>query len=139
MKILIVEDEKPAATRLMNMLRKAEPEATILGAVSYTHLDVYKRQGLCKGRPGEGWMATEKSIVRYNQDGSSKEIKLPSEMKDRVGSLLYDISGNLWVANGNKIFVANTRFEFTEPGISGIQAVAVSNNQIWLGCESRCV
>lgn len=31
MKILIVEDEKPAATRLMNMLRKAEPEATILG------------------------------------------------------------------------------------------------------------
>ena len=92
--------------------------------------------GLCKGRPGEGWMATEKSIVRYNQDGSSKEIKLPSEMKDRVGSLLYDISGNLWVANGNKIFVANTRFEFTEPGISGIQALAVSNHQIWLGCES---
>lgn len=31
MKILIVEDEKPAATRLMNMLRKAEPEATIMG------------------------------------------------------------------------------------------------------------
>ena len=32
--------------------------------------------------------------------------------------------------------MANTRFEFTEPGISGIQALAVSNHQIWLGCES---
>jgi two-component system LytT family response regulator len=31
MKILIVEDEKPAATRLLNMLRKAEPEAVIMG------------------------------------------------------------------------------------------------------------
>ncbi len=92
--------------------------------------------GLSKGRPGESWMATEKSITLYKLDGGSKEIKLPSEMKDRVGSLLYDISGNLWVANGNKIFVANTRFEFSEPGISGIQALAVSNNKIWLGCES---
>jgi two-component system response regulator LytT len=31
MKILIVEDEKPAATRLQNMLRKIEPDATIIG------------------------------------------------------------------------------------------------------------
>jgi two-component system response regulator LytT len=31
MKILIVEDEKPAATRLLNMLQKAEPEAVIMG------------------------------------------------------------------------------------------------------------
>lgn len=31
MKILIVEDEKPAATRLQNMLQKAEPEAIIMG------------------------------------------------------------------------------------------------------------
>ncbi|HQW25380.1 MAG TPA: histidine kinase [Saprospiraceae bacterium] len=92
--------------------------------------------GLCIGQPGEGWMATEKSIVRYNQDGSSKEIKLPSEMKDRVGSLLYDVNGNLWVANGNKIFVANTRFEYTDPGLSGIQSLAISKDKIWIGCES---
>lgn len=31
MKILIVEDEKPAATRLANMLRKVEPSAEIMG------------------------------------------------------------------------------------------------------------
>jgi two-component system, LytTR family, response regulator LytT len=31
MNILIVEDEKPAATRLVNMLQKAEPEANISG------------------------------------------------------------------------------------------------------------
>ncbi len=31
MKILIVEDEKPAATRLVNMLKKAEPDAEIIG------------------------------------------------------------------------------------------------------------
>jgi two-component system LytT family response regulator len=31
MNILIVEDEKPAATRLVNMLKKVEPDATILG------------------------------------------------------------------------------------------------------------
>lgn len=92
--------------------------------------------GLCKGGQGEGWIATEKSVTRFNLLSGGKEIKLPSELKDRVGSLLYDISGNLWVASGNKIFVANTRFEFTDPGISGIQALAVSNNKIWLGCES---
>ncbi|MEP6795147.1 MAG: LytTR family DNA-binding domain-containing protein [Saprospiraceae bacterium] len=31
MNILIVEDEKPAATRLSNMLKKAEPDAEIIG------------------------------------------------------------------------------------------------------------
>lgn len=31
MNVLIVEDEKPAATRLVNMLKKVEPEATIVG------------------------------------------------------------------------------------------------------------
>nr|MDQ3017814.1 response regulator [Bacteroidota bacterium] len=31
MNILIVEDEKPAATRLVNMLKKAEPNAEIVG------------------------------------------------------------------------------------------------------------
>ena len=31
MNILIVEDEKPAATRLINMLKKAEPDAVIAG------------------------------------------------------------------------------------------------------------
>jgi len=76
--------------------------------------------GLCKGRPGEGWIATGKSLARYNLDRGLKDIKLPPELKDRIGSVLYDISGNLWGASGNKIFVANTRFEFSVPGISGI-------------------
>ncbi len=31
MNILIVEDERPAATRLVNMLKKVEPEAVVLG------------------------------------------------------------------------------------------------------------
>jgi two-component system LytT family response regulator len=31
MNILIVEDEKPAATRLVNMLKKVEPDATVMG------------------------------------------------------------------------------------------------------------
>jgi two-component system response regulator LytT len=31
MNILIVEDEKPAATRLVNMLKKVEPEANVMG------------------------------------------------------------------------------------------------------------
>lgn len=92
--------------------------------------------GLCKGQSGEGWIATEKSIARYNLGSGSKEIKLPPDLKDRVGSLLHDISGNLWVASGNNIFVANTRFEYTDPGISGIQALAVLNHEIWLGGES---
>jgi ligand-binding sensor domain-containing protein len=92
--------------------------------------------GICKGRSGEGWIATKKSFARYNLNGSSAEIKLPSELKDQVGSFLYDISGNLWVTSGNKIFVANTRFEFSDPGISGIQALALSGDKIWMGCES---
>lgn len=92
--------------------------------------------GLSKGRAGESWIATEKSLARYNLSEGSTVVKLPSELKDRVGSILYDISGNLWVTSGNKIFVANSRFEFIEPGISGIQAIAVSKEKIWLGSES---
>ena len=40
MKILIIEDEEPAALRLKKILNELEPDALILDviAVSYTHL-----------------------------------------------------------------------------------------------------
>ncbi len=92
--------------------------------------------GLSKGRSGEGWIGTEKSITRCTMQGACTNINLPIELQDRIESLLYDISGNLWVTSGNKIYIANTRFEFVMPGISGIQALASSGDEIWIGSES---
>ena len=63
-------------------------------------------------------------------------VPLPGELNQRVESLLYDRGGNLWVAAGNKIFIANTRFEYYMPSLKGIQAIAVTDDHIWLGSET---
>jgi ligand-binding sensor domain-containing protein len=93
-------------------------------------------KGLSKGRHGEIWIGTEKSILRYMAKEGSSTVKLPAELNDRIESILYDVNGNLWVSSGNRIFIANTRIEFTAPGITGIQAIAVSNDMIWIGTET---
>lgn len=92
--------------------------------------------GLEEGRPGEVWIGTEKSIVRYTSQGSCRLLILPAELNNRVESFLFDLNGNLWVASGNKVFIANTRFEYSMPGLSGIQAVSATDERIWLGCEA---
>ena len=46
MRVLIVEDEKRLAEAL-GQLMKEQRYAVDLVSVSYTHLDVYKRQAIC--------------------------------------------------------------------------------------------
>ena len=45
-KILIVEDEKIIRNELKTLLENSEYEVITIETVSYTHLDVYKRQVL---------------------------------------------------------------------------------------------
>lgn len=90
---------------------------------------------LVKGRSGDVWIGTEKSVSVYSISGPSHTIEIPDECKERLETIHFDRNGNLWLASGNKLFMANTQLEYITPGISGIQAMALSNNKLWLGCE----
>jgi len=90
---------------------------------------------LVKGRSGAVWIGTEKSVSVYSVTGISHNIGIPAECKERLETIHFDRNGNLWLASGNKLFIANTQMEYITPGISGIQAVALANNKLWLGCE----
>ncbi|HUR30900.1 MAG TPA: histidine kinase [Saprospiraceae bacterium] len=91
---------------------------------------------VANGHKKEIWFASERTILSYSIDHLSQNVKLPSQIKDRIEDILFDRTGNLWVASGNKLFVANTQFELRIPGIKGIQAVTVLDNKLWLGCEN---
>ena len=91
--------------------------------------------GLIKGRTGEVWMGTEKSVSTYSFGGTNHSIEIPAECKERLQSLFFDSNGNLWLASGNKLFVANTQIEYILPGVASIQAIAVTNEKLWLGSE----
>ena len=90
---------------------------------------------LVKGRSGAVWIGTEKSVSVYSVTGISHNIGIPAECKERLETIHFDRNGNLWLASGNKLFIANTQMEYITPGIFGIQAVALANNKLWLGCE----
>lgn len=92
--------------------------------------------GLAGGNNHWIWAATEKSIYRISPGGISRKIKLPVQINDRIEAILFDRTGNLWIASGNKIHVANSQLEFFNPGIKGIQALTTLNNQVWLGSET---
>jgi ligand-binding sensor domain-containing protein len=92
--------------------------------------------GMANGNPGEIWIGTTRNIVHYGPGNKSTIVSLPAELNQRVESLLYDRGGNLWVAAGNKIFIANTRFEYYKPSLKGIQAIALTDDYIWLGSET---
>ncbi len=92
--------------------------------------------GMANGNPGEVWIGTTRDIIHYGSGNKSSVVSLPAELNQRVESLLYDRGGNLWVAAGNKIFIANTRFEYYKPSLKGIQAIAVTDDHIWLGSET---
>lgn len=90
---------------------------------------------LVKGRSGDVWLGTEKSVNVYSVSGSSHAIEIPAECKERLETIHFDRNGNLWLASGNKLFIANTQMEYITPGISGIQSIALANDKLWLGCE----
>lgn len=90
---------------------------------------------LVKGRSGDVWLGTEKGVSVYSVSGTSHAIEIPDECKERLETIHFDRNGNLWLASGNKLFIANTQIEYITPGISGIQSIALSNGKLWLGCE----
>ncbi|HEY3384968.1 MAG TPA: two-component regulator propeller domain-containing protein [Saprospiraceae bacterium] len=90
---------------------------------------------LARGRPGEVWFSTERTLSRYSSSHHGQRIQLPADFNNRIGALLYDQSGMLWVSTGNKLSAANTRLEFWTPGLNGIQAIGIADDKIWLGCE----
>lgn len=91
--------------------------------------------GLCKGQAGEVWYASAKAIGRYSAKDHGRNIRLPFDKDQRVQTMMLDQNGLLWVAADNKIFTANTRFEFRKPNIEGIQAIEIAADKIWIGGE----
>ena len=91
--------------------------------------------GLTAGFGKEIWYANEKNIGRYSFDLEHRTIALPSDIDDRIHAILFDRTGNLWMARGNKIYMTNTQFEHIVPGVKGIQSITPARDAVWLGCE----
>ncbi|HUR31356.1 MAG TPA: histidine kinase, partial [Saprospiraceae bacterium] len=88
-----------------------------------------------RGNRNEIWLATGKQIIRHTEDVSGKRIQLPMQLKDNIEDVLFDRTGNLWIAAGNKLFMTNTQLELRIPGLKGIQAITSLDNKLWIGCE----
>lgn len=91
--------------------------------------------GISKGVRDEIWVGSEKSIDIYSLQGNGRKVKMPVEMKDRLESFLLDLNGNLWMASGNRLFITNTRLEFSQPAVEGLQALAVTKDKVWIGSD----
>ncbi|HZV70121.1 MAG TPA: two-component regulator propeller domain-containing protein [Saprospiraceae bacterium] len=91
---------------------------------------------LVKGQSDEIWIATERNIGKYKINQPGHGIQLPPEMSKRIDDLLFDMTGNLWIASGNKLYMANTQLDHRVPDVTGIQAITALNDKLWLGCES---
>lgn len=90
---------------------------------------------LVNGNGDEVWVGFEKSINHYSYNKKVRSIKLPDDLNEHITNLFFDRTGNLWVSAGNKLFVANTQLDLRIPGVKEIQAIAVMNNKLWLGCK----
>ncbi len=87
------------------------------------------------GFGNEIWYANEKDIGRYSFDLEHRTIALPVEIEERINAVLFDRTGNLWMARGNKVYMANTQFEHIIPGVEAIQSITPTRDDVWLGCE----
>lgn len=90
---------------------------------------------LVKGYANEIWFATERIISHFRSDHSITQIKLPIELDERIEDLLFDNAGNLWLATGNQLYMANTHLEHRIPGIDGIQAITSLRDKLWIGTD----
>ncbi len=93
-------------------------------------------KSLKPGQAGDVWLATEKSIERISFNSPVHRIQLPADINERIEDLLFDYTGNLWIATGNKLFMANTQLEHRLPDVTGIQSIAPLQGHLWLGCKS---
>ncbi|MEP6795146.1 MAG: two-component regulator propeller domain-containing protein [Saprospiraceae bacterium] len=91
---------------------------------------------LVKGHSDEIWIATERNIGKYSIAQTGHKIQLPPEIAKRLDVILFDRTGNLWVASGNKLYMANTQLDHRIPDVTGIQAITSLDGKLWLGCES---
>nr|MDQ3017815.1 histidine kinase [Bacteroidota bacterium] len=91
---------------------------------------------LCQGFGKEIWFANEKHIGRYSYNLQTRNTILPLGIEDRIEDILFDKTGNIWMTNGNKLFMANTDLEHFLPGIKGIQSIAPADDELWIGCET---
>jgi len=91
---------------------------------------------LVKGESNDIWIGTERAIGKYSFDKPGRRIQILPEIIKRLEDLLFDYTGNLWIASGNKLFMANTQLEHRLPDVTGIQAITALSGKLWLGCES---
>ena len=98
----------PARLGVLSILLDADaalshPEIEHTASVSYTHLDVYKRQvfNLFETRAGQLLVGTERGVYRRVGNTDQFEVLSPLLPQDGVPSLAEDRSGNIWVGTVN--------------------------------------
>jgi len=92
--------------------------------------------GLVNGFGSDIFIATEKAIWFTSSVTKEHKITIPFPLKDRIESILFDMSGNLWLACGNRLYIANTQIVYINPNLSGIQTILSTKDQLWYGCQN---
>ena len=105
-----------------SMIRFASEDGNIVGLAAGFHQDYF--------------IATEKSIWVVAPGLKEHKITIPFPLKNRIESILYDESGNLWMSSGNRLYMANTQLEYLRPAVTGIQAILSMKDKLWYGCQN---
>ena len=90
-------------------------------------------RSLVHGYGSENWVATDKKIWFSSSFVESYEITFPFELQSGISSLHFDLSGNLWLATGKRLYIANTQVQYIHPPISNIQCVLSTGAHLWIG------
>src|SRR4029077_3944183 len=90
---------------------------------------------MANGFKNDLFIATEKAVWFSSPSTTPHKITFTIPLKNRIESILFDMSGNLWMSSGNRIFFANAQLEYVRPALSGIQAILSTDDQLWYGCQ----
>jgi ligand-binding sensor domain-containing protein len=92
--------------------------------------------GLVSGFTNDIFMATEKALWFSSLSVQEHKITIPIPLKNRIECILFDRSGNLWLASGNRLYITSTQLEYVNPELTGIQAILSTPEQLWYGCQN---
>ncbi len=92
--------------------------------------------GLANGFGTDVFIATEKSVWFTSSTVPEHKISITFPLKNRIECILFDLRGNLWLACGNRLYIANTQLDYIHPALTGIQAILSTRDRLWYGCET---
>lgn len=91
---------------------------------------------MISGYRADTWIATDRTLWNSRLYQQPRKIQLPVSLKDRIHDIYFDRSGNLWLAAGNRLYIAHTQIEYLYPPVTGIQSVLHLGDRMWYGCAN---